>query len=92
MAQDRLFTPFAGKQQALNAEQERKFRTFEQQETSGHIELVRIDDLLPAFRSGTLVINLPHWDEEFIAEQADEEYHPPIPTSGVGGCFQERAV
>ena len=77
MAQDRLFTPFAGKQQALNAEQERKFRTFEQQETSGHIELVRIDDLLPAFRSGTLVINLPHWDEEFIAEQVDEEYHPP---------------
>ncbi len=77
MAQDRLFVPFAGKQQALNAEQLRKFHTFEQQETSGRIELVRIDDLLPAFRRGKLVINLPGRDEEFIAEQADEEYHPP---------------
>ena len=77
LAQTQLFIfPFE-EEKVLTAEQLKKYRTFEQQSTTAHIELVRIGDLLPSLHRRLLIINLPDFPEEYTAESAEVMYHSP---------------
>jgi len=77
LAQTRLFNFPSEEEKVLSAEQMEKYRTFEQQSTSAHIELVRIGDLLPSLHRRMLTINLPDFPVEYIAESAEVMYHSP---------------
>ncbi|MCY4001741.1 MAG: zinc-dependent metalloprotease [Bacteroidetes bacterium] len=77
LAQTRLFNFPSEEEKVLSAEQMEKYRTFEQQSTSAHIELVRIGDLLPSLHRRMLTINLPNFPVEYIAESAEVMYHSP---------------
>lgn len=77
LAQNRLFVTPSEEERILNAEQQRKYRSFEQQSTTTRIDLIRIGDLLPALRRRSLPINLPGQLVELSAEPSHVKYYSP---------------
>lgn len=77
LAQTRLFIFPYEEGKILSTEQQEKYRLFEQQNTTAHIELIRIGELLPSLHSQILLVNLPDLSAEYIAKSIQVMYDSP---------------